>query len=90
MAWSNYGRKGWHVDHIFPLAMANLEDPAELRAAINWRNCRPMWGVENLEKKATVSSDARLLFDSLVSRFRSGSEKEATVDFEIESIINEE
>jgi hypothetical protein len=72
MTWQNYGRTGWHVDHIFPVGKADLADPAHLRAAFNWRNCRPMWGGENLKKSDRVSREARAMFDQLVEHFRGG------------------
>ena len=45
MSWENYGREGWHVDHIIPLKGENvsgLHTPSNLRA---------MRGVENISKK---------------------------------------
>jgi hypothetical protein len=72
MTWQNYGREGWHVDHFFPVAKADLADPAHLRAAFNWRNCRPMWGADNFKKSARVSREARAMFDQLVEHFRGG------------------
>ena len=65
MSWENFGRGGWHVDHIYPLGRANLTDPVELLAAFNWRNCRPLWGAENMIKQATVTPEAAALFAEL-------------------------
>lgn len=70
MAWENFGRGGWHIDHVFPVARADLTDPAELRAVFNWRNCRPEWESDNYHKNARVTPAARRLFDSLVAEFR--------------------
>jgi hypothetical protein len=70
MAWNNFGRGGWHVDHVFPIARADLSDHAQLRAVFNWRNCRPEWESDNYRKNSRVTAAARLLFDSLVAEFR--------------------
>lgn len=50
MSWSNYGRTGWHIDHIKPLASFNLSNKAELRAAVHYTNLQPMWALDNLKK----------------------------------------
>lgn len=71
MTWETFaGRDGWHVDHIYPIAAADLADEAHRLAVFNWRNCRPQWGVENLKKGATVTDEAADLFQSLVSEFK--------------------
>lgn len=50
MAWSNWGRSGWHIDHIEPLSGFDLDDVSQLAVACHFSNLRPMWGVENLRK----------------------------------------
>jgi hypothetical protein len=70
MTWQNFGRNGWHVDHIFPVGQADLSDPAQVRAAFNWRNCRPVWEADNLKKSDRVTPKARALFHQLVQHFR--------------------
>lgn len=74
MTWENFGRTGWHVDHIYPVGRADLSDGAHVRAAFSWMNCRPAWGDENLKKNARVSRGARALFDCLVAHFRAAGE----------------
>jgi hypothetical protein len=71
MNWETFaGRNGWHVDHIYPIAAADLSDEPQRLAVFNWRNCRPQWGIENLKKGATVTEDAAALFWSLVKEFQ--------------------
>lgn len=50
MSWENYGRKGWHIDHIRPLASFNQLDPAHQAVAWHYSNLQPLWAVENLAK----------------------------------------
>ncbi|GCE65782.1 hypothetical protein OMCYN_01728 [cyanobiont of Ornithocercus magnificus] len=50
MSWDNYGRDGWHVDHIRPCASFDLTDEEQQLACFNWRNLRPMWAAENISK----------------------------------------
>ena len=64
MTWENAGTY-WHVDHIFPLAAANLQDRTEFLAVNNWRNLQPLAAKENLTKGDTVTPAAQALFDSL-------------------------
>ena len=50
MSWDNYGRDGWHVDHIRPCASFDLNDEEQQLVCFNWRNLRPMWAAENISK----------------------------------------
>lgn len=52
MTWANWARDGWHIDHIKPLAAFDLSDRAQLAAACNYTNLRPLWAAENLSKNA--------------------------------------
>lgn len=48
MNWRNYGFRGWHIDHIKPLALAeNNDDVYEL---CYYSNLQPMWARENYKK----------------------------------------
>ena len=48
MNWSNYGKFGWHIDHIIPLDSANTED--EMYKLCHYTNLQPLWWSENLSK----------------------------------------
>jgi hypothetical protein len=48
MSWDNYGFRGWHVDHIIPLASAS--STAELKSLCHYTNLQPLWMQENLSK----------------------------------------
>jgi hypothetical protein len=69
MSWENFGRGGWNIDHIYPLARADFTDPVELWAAFNWRNCRPLWERENFVKGDAVTPEAAELFAELKATF---------------------
>jgi len=50
MTWENYGKNGWHVDHIIPISFFNMEDATEQRMCFHYTNLQPLWWKENLEK----------------------------------------
>ena len=59
MSWENYGRTGWHIDHIRPLSSFNFFDEngcvqiAEVRKAMALENLQPLWACENMSKHDT-------------------------------------
>lgn len=50
MSWENWGRYGWHLDHIKPLTSFNLENIDEFRRATHYSNLQPMWWRDNISK----------------------------------------
>ena len=72
MTWANYGLGvgKWHIDHWYPLAATTPGDDIHLLAVWNRENLRPAWGEENIRKGASVSPEARAVFDALCDRFR--------------------
>jgi hypothetical protein len=47
MSWKNFGKFGWEIDHIKPLARFNLEKISERKKAFNYKNTQPLWRREN-------------------------------------------
>ena len=54
MSWSNYGRKGWHIDHIKPLSSFDLTDPEQFKKACHYSNLQPLWAEDNLKKSNKI------------------------------------
>lgn len=58
MSWENYGRGGWHVDHIVPRSAFNYEQPSDLDFKRCWSlsNLQPLWESENCAKNDKISA----------------------------------
>ncbi len=54
MTWDNWGKDGWHLDHVLPLASFDLTNRMEFLEAANWLNYQPLWATENLSKGSNV------------------------------------
>lgn len=50
MTWENYGRHGWHIDHIRPCASFDFLDPEQQRQCFHWTNLQPLWWLDNVRK----------------------------------------
>ena len=55
MTWDNYGINGWELDHIYPCAKFNLEQPYEQKICFNWFNYQPLWAEDNRRKSAKIN-----------------------------------
>lgn len=66
MTWQNYGRFGWHIDHVKPIASFSFESPDDPQFKECWAlsNLQPMWAHDNLQKgtreSALLATDQRL------------------------------
>jgi hypothetical protein len=58
MSWDNYGRNGWHIDHIRPCASFDLTDPEQQRQCFRYTNLQPLWAADNMRKGANWQSIA--------------------------------
>jgi len=57
MSWDNYGKYGWHIDHIIPCSMFDLTNFEQQKKCFHYSNLQPLWAVDNLKKynKSSVS-----------------------------------
>lgn len=56
MTWDNYGKKGWHIDHITPLAAffyTSYDDP-DFKRCWALDNLQPLWEKDNLSKNTKI------------------------------------
>ena len=49
----NYG-KVWHIDHVIPISLFDLDDSAQCLLAFNWRNTMPLLAYDNLAKSNRI------------------------------------
>lgn len=54
MTWENWSYKGWHIDHIKPLAVFDLTDSKQFKQACHYTNLQPLWWQENLNKSDNI------------------------------------
>jgi len=53
MSWDNYGKKGWHIDHIIPRYFFSFESFNDVEFKKCWAlsNLQPLWEYENCSKQ---------------------------------------
>ena len=56
MAWDNYGKGGWVIDHIWPCANFDLTDIKQQKQCFNYKNLQPLWEIDNLKKGRKIQS----------------------------------
>ena len=54
MTWDNYGKFGWHIDHIVPISHFDLTDDVQLKQACNHANLQPLWWQDNIAKRDKI------------------------------------
>ncbi len=62
MTWENYGKYGWHIDHIRPCASFNLTKPEHQRICFHYSNLRPRWAKDNIRKGTTIAGELPLQY----------------------------
>lgn len=69
MSWENFGKGGWHIDHIIPLAVHNYETPDDIDFKRAWSltNLQPLWEAENLSKGAKLFKEFQPSFAFAIS-----------------------
>lgn len=54
MTWDNYGKKGWHVDHILPCASFDLTKEEDQKKCFHYTNLQPLWWLDNIKKSNKI------------------------------------
>lgn len=54
MSWQNYGKKGWHIDHIIPCAAFDLSKPEQVLKCFHFSNLQPLWASDNQHKSDSL------------------------------------
>jgi len=54
MNWENYGKDGWHIDHILPCSAFELQYSEEQEVCFHYTNLQPLWWNENLAKSDKI------------------------------------
>lgn len=60
MNWENYGRYGWHIDHIRPCSSFDLTKKEEQLKCFHYTNLQPLWAKENLSKGSKLPDEVCL------------------------------
>ena len=55
MSWDNYGKNGWHIDHIKPCVAFDLSKAEQQKDCFNFKNLQPLWAHDNLVKNAKIA-----------------------------------
>lgn len=48
MNWDNYGKKGWHLDHIKPCNSFDLTNKEEQKQCFHYSNIQPLWATTEI------------------------------------------
>ena len=60
MTLDNYGQV-WHIDHCLPVSSFDLFNEDEMKRCFNWKNLRPMYSKDNIEKRDKINIRLYLL-----------------------------
>jgi hypothetical protein len=66
MEWETWG-SSFELDHIYPLAGADLNDRCQFKAVANWRNYQPLTPEDNSTKGDSITDAARERFEVLAN-----------------------
>lgn len=64
MSWDNYGKYGWHIDHIIPISSFDLTDRKQLLKACHFTNLQPLWAEDNIRKHNKIPVKSKLTYNA--------------------------
>lgn len=67
MSWENYGKGGWHIDHIVPCASFNLLSEEAQKRCFHYTNTQPLWEKDNFAKGSKIQKESSNDFSPLGS-----------------------
>lgn len=50
MTWDNYGKNGWHIDHIIPCYRFDFSKEDDIKKCFHYSNMQPLWALDNMRK----------------------------------------
>lgn len=56
MNWENYGREGWHIDHIIPCSAFDMSKEENQKKCFHYTNLQPLWAIDNCRKNKFIIS----------------------------------
>ena len=62
MGWHNYGRNGWHIDHVIPCAAFDLSQPEHQKKCFHFSNLRPVWARQNESKASRIEGELPIIY----------------------------
>lgn len=74
MNWENYGSY-WHMDHVKPCNSYDLSKDEDINECFNWKNYRPLEGIENIIKSDKVIKSVINNHKNIVKKFLTGASK---------------
>jgi hypothetical protein len=70
MSLDNYGRGGWHVDHIIPVAAFDFSSPddAQFKECFTLSNLQPLWEEDNASKSDKIEINGEIVYARTLRR----------------------
>ncbi|MFC1453546.1 hypothetical protein ACFLQL_00010 [Verrucomicrobiota bacterium] len=72
MSWDNYGKDGWHIDHIIPKIFFKYKSYKDVEFQYCWslNNLQPLWARDNMVKGKKLAPNIFGAPPSLVKAFK--------------------
>jgi len=85
MTLDNYGQY-WHIDHVIPCSLFNLENNDELKICCHWTNLQPMEAKANLSKNNSLNMDEVMNHIKLIKKYK--TDKQIKVNRHVKKLTN--